>query len=721
MSFDYTDAGKRFTSQNELLDCFAEVLDLHIYYYYKYHFWVSPESNIQGMLGVVVTREEFEKALLRASDFYAFANAENDEAEEMLSIREYFFSRVIATPEDCGFPLFGVEFAFRTDKFQFLVLLTLLCCEINRKYEKLFAYLQDDISKKYPTADTMIRLWTEPGSRVSDHYSYFSAHGVLMKYICEPSDGSMCTRQLRLSEPIVRFVTNGGTQYDIFTPRDSIIEPCIMSDIIDRAEGAVRRSYKGAAAVVCMCGKRGSGRRFLVKHTARRCVENVLFFPAAELAAADDAAAVFHRAVCEAAPRGAAICITDFEQLLEEECRAKLAALSAELSDSGRFFGSHIYITTERRWQNDIPGQGTLMLTLELPETSEDQRLVLWDRALSGLALSEEIDPAEMAAKFRFTAGQVFGAAERAAELAAISGGNITPELLHESCYDQVVVGLNTLASPIKPAYSWEDLVLPESEVKLLKSACMHVKYRHKVYTEWGFSRKAAYGRGVSVLFSGPPGTGKTMAAQVVTNQLHMQLFKVQLSQVVSKYIGETEKNLRRIFTEAKNANCVLFFDETDALFGKRSEVKDSHDRHANIETAFLLQQMEEYDGVVLMATNLLQNIDEAFMRRISFVISFPFPDVPTRKLLWQKMLDVSAPMEDIDWDFLAENFKMAGGNIKNCIIHAAFLAAAEGRPIGMRHLLTGIVNEQRKNNTVVLRDDLKQYADLIFGNERGS
>ena len=149
--------------------------------------------------------------------------------------------------------------------------------------------------------------------------------------------------------------------------------------------------------------------------------------------------------------------------------------------------------------------------------------------------------------------------------------------------------------------------------------------------------------------------------------------------------------------------------------------MKDSHDRHANIETAFLLQQMEEYDGVVLMATNLLQNIDEAFMRRISFVISFPFPDVPTRKLLWQKMLDVSAPMEDIDWDFLAENFKMAGGNIKNCIIHAAFLAAAEGRPIGMRHLLTGIVNEQRKNNTVVLRDDLKQYADLIFGNERGS
>ena len=156
----------------------------------------------------------------------------------------------------------------------------------------------------------------------------------------------------------------------------------------------------------------------------------------------------------------------------------------------------------------------------------------------------------------------------------------------------------------------------------------------------------------------------------------------------------------------------MLFFDETDALFGKRSEVKDSHDRHANIETAYLLQQMEEYDGVVLMATNLLQNIDEAFMRRISFVVAFPFPDAPTRKLLWRKMLDAKAPTENIDYDFLAENFKMAGGNVKNCVI----LAASEGSPIGMRHLLTGIVNEQRKNNTVVLREDLKQYADLVFG-----
>ncbi|MCH5200005.1 MAG: ATP-binding protein [Oscillospiraceae bacterium] len=217
------------------------------------------------------------------------------------------------------------------------------------------------------------------------------------------------------------------------------------------------------------------------------------------------------------------------------------------------------------------------------------------------------------------------------------------------------------------------------------------------------------------MLFSGPPGTGKTMAAQVIANRLKMRLYKVCISQVVSKYIGETEKNLSRIFTEAKNADCILFFDETDALFGKRTEVKDSHDRHANIETAYLLQQMEEYDGVILMATNLVQNIDEAFMRRINFVVSFPFPDTETRRLLWKKLLDAKAPVaEDVDIDFLAEGFRLAGGSIKNCVINAAFSAAAEGKPIGMRHLLTGIVTEQQKNGIVVLKEDLRQYADLL-------
>ena len=225
------------------------------------------------------------------------------------------------------------------------------------------------------------------------------------------------------------------------------------------------------------------------------------------------------------------------------------------------------------------------------------------------------------------------------------------------------------------------------------------------------------YGRGVSMLFAGPPGTGKTMGAQVIANQLHMELYKIQISQVVSKYIGETEKNLREVFTEARKSNSILFFDECDALFGKRaSEVKDSNDRNANMETAYLLQQVEDHDGVTIMATNLLQNIDPAFMRRIGFVVHFPFPEKEMRECLYHGMLPAAPPVaDDVDFAFLAERFKVSGGGIKNIVLHAAFLAAEEDAPICMRHLVRSAVGELRKNEIVVVREDLREYADLAF------
>jgi len=217
-------------------------------------------------------------------------------------------------------------------------------------------------------------------------------------------------------------------------------------------------------------------------------------------------------------------------------------------------------------------------------------------------------------------------------------------------------------------------------------------------------------------MFAGPPGTGKTMAAQVIANQLHMQLYQIQLSQVVSTYIGETEKNLRALFQEAKASGSILFFDECDALFGKRGEVKDSNDRYANIEVAYLLQQVEAHEGVSILATNLLQNIDTAFLRRISFVAHFPFPDQTMRKQLFQKLLPAGVPVaRDIDFDFLAETFSVSGGSIKNIVLHAAFEAAAENRPLNMVHLLRAGVTEFRKNDIIILREDMREYADLVF------
>ena len=287
--------------------------------------------------------------------------------------------------------------------------------------------------------------------------------------------------------------------------------------------------------------------------------------------------------------------------------------------------------------------------------------------------------------------------------------------MIPRCCYRQAVHKLGDLASRIPAAYDWEDVVLPDAQKKLLKQACAHILHQHQVYYRWGFDKKISYGRGLSILFAGAPGTGKTMCAQVIARQLNMELYKINLSQIVSKYIGETEKNLRSVFQEARHASCILFFDECDALFGKRSEVKDSHDRNANVEVAYLLQQIEEYDGVCVLATNLIGNIDAAFLRRITYVVHFPFPEPPMRERIYRRMLPAAAPVsEDIDWRFLAEKFELSGGHIKNIVLAAAFMAAGEDAPISMRHLLRAAVNEMRKNEIVVVREQLREYADLL-------
>jgi len=723
MSIDLSRAGRPFEDQDQLLDCFAEILDLHIYYLYKYHTWVSPNNNMQNMLGVVVSREEFESNLLRATDTVAYDQLTEEETEELDQLRDHFLGRYNATVEaGASFPLVKLGMNFSMDFFEYAVTLTLFCCELDKKYEKIFVFLQDDIAKKTLSVEAAIHLWAEPGDRISAYYRAFSESSVLAKYICPCQEGTLSGRMLHLSKAVTNFFSGNRSEsgYEYCSAGAELSPMVINRTIAEQAIKTVQLSNDGKVTLLHIVGKRGSGRRFLVKHCAAAAREGVIFVSASALVKAESVYNAFGQAVCAARLEGYALCITDFELFLGEEEHHKLYEFSTALREASKHLGTHLYITSEQKWQESRLGDDIVRLDLELADTDEGQRLMLWEHYMRDMSFEDGISAQELAAKFRFTAGQIQAAVIRASELTRLSGEkSITAEVLHNSCYDQVVVGLNTLASPIKPAYDWDDLVLPQSEIKQLKDACMHIRYRHTVYTEWGFGKKAAYGRGLSILFSGPPGTGKTMAAQVITNQLHMKLYKIQLSQIISKYIGETEKNLRKVFTEAKNANCVLFFDEMDALFGKRSEVKDSHDRHANVETAYLLQQMEEYDGVVLMATNLLQNIDEAFMRRISFVVSFPFPDVATRTLLWKKMFDANAPMsDDVDYDFLAEAFKIAGGNIKNCVVHAAFLAASEGAPISMRHILRSVVKEQRKNNIIVLKEDLREYADLVFGAE---
>jgi SpoVK/Ycf46/Vps4 family AAA+-type ATPase len=244
----------------------------------------------------------------------------------------------------------------------------------------------------------------------------------------------------------------------------------------------------------------------------------------------------------------------------------------------------------------------------------------------------------------------------------------------------------------------WDDIVLPEDSLAQLREICQRVAHRHRVLGEWGFDRKLSLGKGVNALFAGPSGTGKTMAAEIIANALGLDLYRIDLAGVVSKYIGETEKNLDRVFSAAQHANAILFFDEADALFGKRSEVRDSHDRYANIEISYLLQKMEEYDGIAILAPNLRQNLDDAFMRRLAFTVHFPFPDEASRRQIWTGIWPAETPLDgDIDHDFLARQYKLSGGNIKNIALASAFLAAEDEKPVTMAHLFQATRREHQK------------------------
>ncbi|MDQ6867043.1 MAG: ATP-binding protein [Pseudomonadota bacterium] len=286
------------------------------------------------------------------------------------------------------------------------------------------------------------------------------------------------------------------------------------------------------------------------------------------------------------------------------------------------------------------------------------------------------------------------------AEALTIAGAplsvNKTISPLWELCRARLRVRLDGLAQRIESASTWDDLVLPDGETRVLRTIAAQLRQRVTVYEHWGFAAKSSRGLGISALFAGPSGTGKTMAAEVLANELCLDLYRIDLSSVVSKYIGETEKNLRRVFDAAEESGAILLFDEADALFGKRSEVKDSHDRYANIEVSYLLQRMEAYRGLAILTTNMKSALDLAFLRRIRFVVQFPFPDEVERVAIWKRIFPASTPKDGLDFSRLAK-LRIAGGNIRNIALNAAFLAADAGEPVRMTHLMAAASSEYAK------------------------
>jgi len=339
-------------------------------------------------------------------------------------------------------------------------------------------------------------------------------------------------------------------------------------------------------------------------------------------------------------------------------------------------------------------GGPTVWIEVNRPTAAE--QCELWSSLLGASGGVAELHPAARALAGQFTLNLHEIREVAASVVTSPTGPAPVGERLWDACRDRARPRLDTLAQRLDVKAGWSDLVLPEDQMSLMRQIAGQVRERHRVYGEWGFALKMNRGFGITALFTGESGTGKTMAAEVIANDLRLNLYRIDLSAVVSKYIGETSRNLRKLFDAAEQGGAILFFDEADALFGKRSEVKDSHDRYANIEINYLLQRMEAFSGLAILATNMKTALDTAFLRRLRFVVNFQFPGQKERKLIWQKALPVETPREALDYDRLAR-LNVTGGNIHSIAINAAFLAVSRGTPVTMSVLVSAARTEMRK------------------------
>ena len=395
---------------------------------------------------------------------------------------------------------------------------------------------------------------------------------------------------------------------------------------------------------------------------------------------------------------------------LERLPASRLRRFSEQLREKALPYFHTVYLLKNTE---EIPDDFPEAYYYRMPELRTADRIALWESRPELKDLSAESLTA-LANTFSLTAGQIRRAAKQAARLAG-PGEPVTEALLYQVCYALLGHPLKSHTQRVRSPFTWDDLKMAPADKALLKDLCRSVRNRHIVMQEWGFERKVPYGSGITGLFSGPPGTGKTMAAQVIANELHMELYKIDLSQLIDKYVGETEKNIRRVFDEAKKSNSVLFFDEADAIFNKRLEAGNSNERFANIESSLLLQCIEEYEGVALLATNNMTAIDAAFLRRFRYYLSFKEPDEAIRREIWSSVFPENAPLkEEVDFGELAHIFSFTGAIIKNVALQAAYLAADRGDAIGLLEIMVAVRRELEKNHRMLTREEMGSLGYLF-------
>lgn len=464
--------------------------------------------------------------------------------------------------------------------------------------------------------------------------------------------------------------------------------------------------------ILILKGAEGMGKKFLIRHACKRLEQGVVFARAsAVFKKRQNPDQMLRLLAREAFFYSCGICFWDVAEEVLKKAEITAQEFLFKTVSICRRFRIPLYFCTDERTEL-LPYLSTPVNLFVIKAPERRERIHMWEQFARVYGL--EIDAVLLGTKYKLTPEETGKACMQLASKVSKQGGlseEMIAEVLGEVLPPVVTRGSIELRHP---GCTLENLILPAETKTAIRNICNHVRYSYQVYDEWNLESRYAYGKAVSVLLSGPPGTGKTMTARVLADMLNLPLYRVNLSQLVDKYIGETEKHLEEIFANAERSNLILFFDEADAVFSKRSEITDAKDKHANTEISYILQRMESYDGIVLLSTNYIGNIDIAFMRRMQYILYFHLPDEKERLLLWERSIPKESPAEGIDYKYLAGKFEFSGSNIKNAVLTAAFLAAGEGKPITMKHVLSGVRNEFLKNGKPVIAGDFGEYAYLI-------
>jgi SpoVK/Ycf46/Vps4 family AAA+-type ATPase len=622
---------------------------------------------------------------------------------------------------------------FDLDAFEQEAVLVCLAPDVDLRYERLYAYLQDDVTRRRPSVDLILRLLAPSLEERAQARPALSPAGRLLSkglltVVGDEASGqaSLLARPLRVDERIVDYLLGSdrldarvglyGQLFNAGTGARRVMPSEVEEGLVSFLREEALDSANTVGPVIYLYGPSGSGKRATARAACAQAGRRLLMLDLPTLLAASNErtqASMFAAVARETLLQGAVLGLDGFDCVLSDDAdaRSSRTLLRRVLADQP---GATLLLG-EERWEPALWLPGIMAVRLELHALGVTDRVRLWRNQLDGRLAPEDV--AALAGRFRLVEEDAIQAvAVEATSRAVLRGADAASADDFRSAARAIATPpLEGLARHVEPRYGWDDIILPADGRNQLRELCARLSHQGTVLERWGYGRKHARRRGITALFAGAPGTGKTMAAEIIAGDLGLDLYRIDLAAVVSKYIGETEKNLEKIFHAADQGEAVLLFDEADAIFGKRSEVRDARDRYANVEVAYLLQRLEAYDGLAVLTTNLRGNIDEAFVRRLDGVVEFPLPEEQERLLIWRLALPAEAPLSsDVDLGFLARKFKLAGGHIRNIALTAGFLAAEDGERIDMQHLVRATRREYQKLGKLVAESDFEQYYSLL-------